>query len=119
MKILAVVGSYRKGRTIDTLVDRAIEGARSNPNVQVDKIVLVDKRSEYCRNCMVCRFDDETKSPARCAIADDMQQIYPLIGEADGDIFGTPVNIGNVTAVMKTFLERICWVFAKPGTRQR
>ena len=26
-----------------------------------------------------------------------------------------PVNIGDVTAVMKAFLERIVWVFAKPG----
>ena len=42
MKILAIVGSYRKGKTIDTLVDRAIAGAESHPGVQVDKIVLMD-----------------------------------------------------------------------------
>jgi multimeric flavodoxin WrbA len=117
VNILAVVGSYRKGKTIDTLVDRAIEGVKYNAGVHVDKVVLVDRSIEYCRNCMVCRHDVETKLQAHCIIADDMQDIYPLIAKADGYIFGTPVNMGHVTAVMKTFLERICWVFAKPGTR--
>jgi multimeric flavodoxin WrbA len=119
MKILAVMGSYRKGRTIDALVDRAIEGATdSSPgSVEVEKLCLVDKRIEYCRNCMVCRNDDPGKARARCVIADDMTTIYPAIEEADGFIFGTPVNMGAVTAVMKTFLERTCWVFAKPGRR--
>ena len=116
MNILAVMGSYRKGKTIDTLVDRAIEGAKTNPGVQVDKVVLIDRNIEYCRNCMVCKNDDAWPR-ARCVIEDDMQDIYPLIERADGYIFGTPVNMGNVTAVMKAFLERICWVFAMPGKR--
>jgi NAD(P)H-dependent FMN reductase len=111
------VGSYRKGKTIDTLVDRAIEGAQSHGGVEVDKIILVDKHIEYCKNCMVCRNDDPTKSLAHCTISDDMDAIYPLIEQADAFIFGTPVNMGAVTAVMKTFLERVCWVFAKPGSR--
>lgn len=114
-KILAIVGSYRKGKTIDTLIDRAIQGVESVDGVQVEKIYLIEKNIKYCTNCMVCKKDDAEKSIARCVISDDMQEIYPKIDEADGFIFGTPVNIGHVTAVMKTFLERICWVTAKPG----
>ena len=117
MNILAIMGSYRKGKTLDTLVDRAIDGAKSGGDVHVNKVILVDRNIEYCRNCMVCRSDDDTKQRARCVICDDMDAICPMIEEADGYIFGTPVNMGAVTAVMKTFLERICWVFAKPGTR--
>ena len=60
---------------------------------------------------------DPDKEVARCVLSDDMEELYPLIAEADGYILGTPVNMGAVTAVMKTFLERTCWVFAKPGTR--
>jgi len=66
---------------------------------------------------MVCRNDDPDKKIANCVISDDMEMIYPMIEEADGFIFGTPVNMGAVTAVMKTFLERACWVFGKPGNR--
>ncbi|MBC8229406.1 flavodoxin family protein, partial [bacterium] len=118
MNILAIMGSYRKGKTIDTLMDKAIEGAKANiSNIQVDKLYLVDKNIKYCKNCMVCRKDDENKNIANCVISDDMEIIYPMIEKADGFIFGTPVNMGAVTAIMKTFLERTCWGFAKPGKR--
>lgn len=116
MKILAIVGSYRKGRTIDTLVDKALEGAQSTGGVQTEKLYLIDQRIEYCRNCMACRRDDESKARAACTLSDDMETIYPKIEAADGYLFGTPVNMGAATAVMKTFLERTCWVYAKPGT---
>jgi len=117
MNVLAIVGSYRKGKTVDTLVARASEGATSNERVQVDKITLIEKDIRYCRNCMACRNDDPAKERARCAVTDDMDAIYPMIESADRFIFGTPVNEGTVTAVMKTFLERTVWVFGKPGTR--
>ena len=116
MNILAIVGSYRKGRTIDTLVDKAIDGAQSASDISVNKLQLVEKHIEYCKNCMACRNDGESEGRAACVISDDMEAIYTMVDEADGYIFGTPVNMGNVTAVMKTFLERLCWVFAKPGT---
>ena len=116
MNILAVMGSYRKGGTIDTLVDTAIEGAKAGDgDVDVSKICLIDKNIRYCKNCMVCRKDDKHKPIARCALSDDMAAILPRMDAADGFIFATPVNMGAVTAVMKTFLERTCWTLAKPG----
>ena len=75
MKIVALMGSYRKGKTIDTLVNRAIKGVRSGDlGGEVEKIVLIDRHIEYCRNCGVCRNDDPGKRIARCAIDDDMQR---------------------------------------------
>jgi len=42
MKLLAIVGSYRKGKTIDSLIDSAIEGAKANNDtVEKEKIYLV------------------------------------------------------------------------------
>lgn len=115
MKVLAIVGSYRKGKTIDTLVDRAIEGAKSaGADVAVDKVVLRDQHIEFCRNCMTCERDDPAKPYAKCVIQDDMQAIYPLVAEADAFVFGTPVNMASETAIMKAFLERLCWVMARP-----
>lgn len=116
MKVVAISGTYRKGKTIDTLIDKAIEGVKKvSPEAEITKIQLIDKNIQYCKNCMVCRKDDLEKNYAKCVIDDDMNEIYPLMDEADAYIFGTPVNIGDVTAVMKTFLERIVWVMAKPG----
>jgi hypothetical protein len=115
--LLAFIGSYRKGKTIDTLVDKAIEGAQQAAGVSVEKIYLKDKSIKYCTNCMVCRNDDPAKEIAKCPIADDMQDIYPAIQQADAFIFATPINCGTVTALMKAFLERTCWTLAKPGRR--
>lgn len=116
MKIVAIMGSYRKGKTIDTLVDQAIEGAKSaGVSVEVEKITLIDRDIQYCRNCGVCRKDDPAKPIAHCAINDDMQEILPLMSEADAYIFGVPIFEGTVNAVTKTFLERICWTLGKAG----
>ena len=116
MNLVAIMASYRKGRTIDTLIDRAIAGVQAaNPATAVEKIVLVDRHIEYCRNCMVCKQDDPAKPYARCVIPDDMTAIYPLLANADAFLFGTPINMGRETAILKTFMERCCWVLAKPG----
>ena len=116
MNIVAIMASYRKGRTIDTLVDQAIAGAlAANPGSTAEKITLIDQHIEYCRNCMACRNDDPSKPLAHCVIQDDMQAIYPVLDAADAYIIGTPINMGNETAIFKTFVERSCFVLGKPG----
>ncbi|MFC1822348.1 flavodoxin family protein [Thermodesulfobacteriota bacterium] len=115
MNILAVVGSPRKGKATDMLVDKAIEGAKSRePDCRIKKINLTEYDIRFCRNCLTCR-DSETKEPlAKCTIRDDMDHLNGEIIKSDALIFGTPVHMGYVTAPMMTFLERICWTFAKP-----
>ena len=118
MDLLAIMGSPRKGQATDTLVDKAIDGARSGaPDCRVRKISLIEHDIEYCRNCLACR-DSRTDEPvARCAIRDDMDGIYEALLGSDCLILGTPVHMGYATALMTTFLERICWTFAKPDRR--
>jgi len=116
MKILAINGSYHSDGVNNTLIDRAVEGLKSVvPGVEVEKLFLAEKKIEYCRCCLVCRNDDPGKEIARCVIDDDMQEIYPKLAAADGYILATPIFMGTLTAVMKTFCERYCWVLARPG----
>jgi len=76
MNLLAIVGSPRKGKATDTLVDRAIAGVRSaSPDCRVKKLHLADCDIQYCKNCLTCR-DSRTKAPfARCVIRDDMDAV--------------------------------------------
>lgn len=115
MKLVAVIGSPRKGKATETLVDKAIEGAQANsPDSCVKKINLSDYNIRYCRNCLVCR-DTRTNDPiSKCVINDDMALIYEVLLGSDALIFGTPVHSGYPTALMMAFLERITWTFAKP-----
>ncbi len=115
MNLLAIVGSPRKGKATDTLVDKAIEGYKSKvQNCNVKKLNLIEYDIQFCKNCLACR-DSQTKKPvAECTIRDDMDYIKEKILKSDSLIFGTPVHMGYATAIMMAFLERICWTFAKP-----
>ncbi len=115
MNLLAIVGSPRKSKATDTLVDKAIEGVKAkHKDTVVKKINLSDYDIHYCKNCLTCR-DRNTEEPlSKCIIKDDMPQIYEEILKADSLILGTPVHSGYATALMMIFLERITWTFAKP-----
>lgn len=118
MNLLAIVGSARKGKATDTLVDKATERARSkDPDCSVKKIHLMDYNIEYCKNCLVCR-DTKTDDPyAKCVIRDDMDIISEDLVNADALIMATPVHMGYATAVMTAFLARIVWTFSRPEGR--
>ncbi len=122
-KVVAIVGSYRKGGTVDTVVDAVLAGARER-GADSNKIYLLDKRIEYCLNCRTCT---QTKGEARgeCAIHDDMAPILAEIESADAVVLGSPVNFYNVTAAFRTFLERLLgcvywpWGQASPKPRSK
>jgi multimeric flavodoxin WrbA len=115
MMLLAIVGSVRKGKATDTLVDRTINGALSvNPDMSVKKIYLGDHRISFCNNCLACR-NRKTDAPiSECSIRDDMDMLSADLLVSDSLIFGTPLHMGYPTALMMAFLERVCWTFAKP-----
>ncbi len=114
MNVLAIVGSPRKGKATDTLVDKAIEGLESgHPGCKVKKIHLMDRNIQYCKNCLVCRDGKHEGPVAKCVIRDDMDEINQDLIDADALIVGTPVHMGFATGILTTFLERICWTFSK------
>ena len=113
--LLAIVGSPRKGKATDQLVDKAIEGFESrSSNHELKKLNLIDYDIKHCRNCLKCR-DSLIQGPvARCSIEDDMMYISKDVLDSDCLIIGTPVHMGYATAITMSFLERICWTFGKP-----
>ena len=108
MNLLAVIGSPRKGKSTDTLVDKAIEGVISkSPECKVKKIHLIEHNIEFCKNCLACR-DSKTNDPvARCSIRDDMDHINQDILNSDLLIFGTPLYWYGPTAKMKLLIDRM------------
>lgn len=115
INLVAIVGSPRIGKSTDLLVDEAIRGARAAiADCRVEKINLIEHDIGHCRNCLACR-DSPTEGPlAECVIKDGMVPISEAILRSDRLILGTPVHMGYATGLMTSFLERICWTFAKP-----
>ena len=78
--LLAIVGSPRKGKATDILVDKAIGGAKSkDPNCNVKKINLIEHDIKFCRNCLACRdiqihrrFCDDATSLIKQTIKDSL-----------------------------------------------
>ncbi len=111
MKLLAVVGSPRLGGNTNYLVGQAL-GEAANLGVQTECLVL----SQY--NMTPCLGHDACASFDTCRQKDDTSWILDKFCEADGVILATPVYYYNVSAQMKTFIDRNYFLY-KHGRKSR
>ncbi len=121
MKIIAIVGGYRKGGMTDAAVDEVLAAAR-DAGAETEIIHLIDAHIEFCRNCRTCT---QAEGPQRgeCVIEDDMQALLAALDAADALVLASPMNFGSVTAVTKRFMERLLctayWPWGKPAPKIR
>lgn len=106
VKVIGIIGSYRKGKTIDSAVSEVLEGAEAG-GAETKKINLLDKHIEFCTNCRSCTQKKAEGRRGKCVHNDDMEGIMAEIDDADAVVLGSPVNFGTVTALMKRFIERL------------
>ena len=104
-KVVAIIGSYRKGGTIDTAVEAVLAGAREK-GAETRTIYLTDRQIEFCTNCRQC-VQDPGVARGKCAQHDDLEAILTEIEAADAVVLGSPVNDYNVTAIFRRFMERL------------
>ncbi|MBQ8983630.1 MAG: flavodoxin family protein [Lachnospiraceae bacterium] len=107
MKILVINGSP-KGQKSNTmwLTNAFISGFPDTAEVKI--IHLKDKDIHPCMGCFSCW----TKTPGRCAIQDDMQEIYQAILESDVIIESMPLYFAGVPSRIRMMTER-CLLFTK------
>jgi len=104
MKLMAFVGSPRKGGNTDTLIDKVIEGAKSNAEAAVEKIYLYDAHIKYCN---ACGAHTVLKGSKECPLDDDMKGILERMEQADAFIFGSPNHGRTISAAMTNFIARM------------
>ena len=102
MKILAVVGSPRRGGNTDILLSKIADGARAG-GAEVETIQLGGLQVRECDGCHACW------RGRPCSKDDDMRAIYPKIAASDAIVFGTPVYWYGPTALMKGFIDRFVY----------
>ena len=120
-KIVAIVGSYRKGGTIDAAVECILAGAREK-GAKTHTVYLTDQHIEFCTNCRTC-----VQSPGgergKCPQQDDMASMLTEIEAADAVVLASPVNCYNVTAIFRRFLERLVgcvyWPWGQTSPKMR
>lgn len=97
MKIVAIVGSIRRGNTY-AMVEAA---SRALGKCDVELIHLKNIDIKMCDGCLSC--DKKRK----CRIDDSMKNILPKIVNADGFIFGTPSRWSLLAGELKVFFDRL------------
>jgi multimeric flavodoxin WrbA len=120
-KIVGLVGSYRKGGIVDTLVTEVLNSAQEQGAV-VEKIYLIDQHIEFCTNCRACT-QTPGEEPGVCPLQDDMDSLLTRCRQADALVLGAPVNCYNITAITRRFMERlVCtayWPWGQGGPAVR
>ncbi len=101
-KIILVVSSTpRKSGNSGLLCDQFMMGALEAGH-QAEKIVLKDKKINYCTGCGSC-----FKGKA-CPQKDDMAGILEKMIAAEVIVMATPVYFYTMSAQMKTLIDRTC-----------
>ena len=103
-KIIAINGSPRKNWNTAILLQSALEGAKAN-GAETELINLYDYEFKGCVSCLVCKRKDSTAN-GLCAYKDALTSILEKCKAVDAVILGSPIYFGDVTSMMRSFLER-------------
>jgi multimeric flavodoxin WrbA len=109
MKILGMVGSYRRNGNSDILAKEALMGAEE-AGAEVELLRLTDYQIQACQGFGLCLFRAEG-----CHIEDGVKEIWAKIGESDAVLLSVPCYFLESTAILKQLLDR-GWVLAHRGT---
>jgi len=100
MKILGLVGSYRKLGNTEVLVKEALMESQ-HCGAEVDILRLTDLRIEPCKGCMACAFKQE-----ECRIPDGWSTFRDKLVESDAVILGAPTYLLGPAGIMKMITDR-------------
>ncbi|WP_238859462.1 flavodoxin family protein [Clostridium sp. YIM B02569] len=103
MKIIAINGSPRKNKNTVTLLNKALEGAKSQGS-EIELINLYDLKYRGCISCFACKRKDG--GHGKCAMKDDLTHVLEKLKTADAIIFGSPIYNMNITSGISALLER-------------
>lgn len=105
MKVLAIMGSHRKGRNTELALDTFLSGLPED--AVIEKEYLLGKDIKVCAACSYCE-----KHYGKCIYEDDMTLLYEKFKDADAIVFASPVYFNSVTTLMKIMIDRVQMIFA-------
>lgn len=102
MKILILNGSPRPNGNTAAMVEAFSEGARSNGH----EVVVVNVCQKKIAGCLACEYCN-TKGNGKCVQQDDMQEIYPVLDEAEMIVLASPIYYHSFTGQLQCAINRI------------
>lgn len=102
MKILILNGSPRPQGKTAAMVAAYAEGAREAGH----EVNIIDVCKLKIGGCLACEYC-HTKGEGKCVQKDDMQEIYPLLEEAEMIVLASPVYYHSFTGQLQCAINRI------------
>jgi len=103
MRILAINGSPRgTGGATWWVLQKFVEGAEK-AGATAEVVHLAQKNIHCCTGELACWF----KTPGVCIHRDAMDEIIPLMKEADALVLATPVYVDGMTGLLKNCIDRM------------
>jgi multimeric flavodoxin WrbA len=100
MLLLAIFGSPRKNGNTDLMMNSFLDGALSEPGVEVQKIYV---RELGISGCLSCGYCDEH---GVCVQQDDMQKVYPFFDTAERIAIASPIYFYGLSGQAKLLVDR-------------
>ena len=102
MAITIINGNQDSQNTgFDTYIDELIH--LLNTTHQIHSFHLQSMDIQYCIGCLKCWL----KTPGKCVIQDDMEEIYSKYISSDVVLFASPIDMGFTTSLLKTSHDRL------------
>lgn len=108
-KVIAFIGSARRKHTYETAA-QFLSNLQSLSEVEAEIVRLSDYRIKTCIGCKTC-FE---KGEEHCPLKDDRDILLAKIAASDGIVLASPNYSFQVSALMKTFLDRLGYAFHRP-----
>lgn len=105
MKVIAINGSPRKNGNTTRLLQAACEGAQAK-GAEVEWVDLYALQYRGCISCFACK-QKNSECAGLCAVKDQLTPVLEKVLKADGLLLGSPIYVGDVTGMMRSFLERL------------
>ena len=102
MKILVLNGSPRPQGNTAAMVEAFTKGARESGH----EVTVINVCQKEIRGCLACEYC-HTKGDGRCIQQDDMQEVYPLLDEAEMIVLASPIYYHGFTGQLQCAINRI------------
>ncbi len=108
-RVTAFVGSPRKQHTYDA-VRQFLTSLQSLGEIDSEIVPLADYQLKTCKGCQLCF----NKGEEFCPSEDDRDLLIEKMMASDGVVFASPNYSFQVSGTLKTFLDRLGFVFHRP-----
>lgn len=98
-KVLAVMGSPRKNKNTETLLNFLLEGIEEL-DYEITKVHLKDLEVKACTGC------DHCGQTAGCVFNDGMEVLYDGFDNSDIVIFAAPIYFNSINGMAKNIVDR-------------